>query len=103
MFAESPRLEHSDTARCLKVDIKRYRDYSRFRVAMNNSGALTTLEYLNDYLLQNVWFSVQVTLPAGSYSILFEKQTLGTYASPSQYIGIDNVQIESGPCNGGKH
>lgn len=23
MFAESPRLEHSDTARCLKVDIKR--------------------------------------------------------------------------------
>ena len=100
-YVESPYLDDSQTERCLQFDMIRVNNRNRFRVTQNSSGALTTLEYFNDVIIQDIWMPIQVTLPAGSYRILFESQfELDTDSASS--LAIDNIIILPGACPEGK-
>ena len=79
----------------------RANSFNRFRVARNISGHLETLEYLNDILFQNVWLPVQIQLPTGSYSILFESQ-MDKKSDSASALAIDNVRIIPGTCSDGE-
>ena len=101
-YAESPHLENSTSARCLHFEMIRMNNRNRFRVSQNSSGELTTLEYLNDVIVQDVSVPVQVSLPPGSYGILFESQSDLEMHSASS-LAIDNIIIRPGACPDGKN
>ena len=100
-FAESPTLSTSADNRCLKFDFIRVNNNNRFRIARNSSGDLITLKYFNDILFQNFWIPLQVPLPAGRYSVVFESQS-DSDSNSATSLAFDNVKVFPRPCYEGK-
>ncbi|KAK3586776.1 hypothetical protein CHS0354_016951 [Potamilus streckersoni] len=91
-YAESPSRRYNRKS-CL-----RYRYYQEgvgwHRVAANFSNFLSDVVLFSDSLRAKQWTKVQVNLPMGEYSTIFEFNT----DSSSSDARIDDVEILDGPC-----
>ena len=102
-YVESPILENMIGENCLVFNMIRVNNFNWFRVSKNNTGQLTTLEYLNDVVFQHFWLPVKVQLPPGSYSLVFEQIAETTFESSVSSLAIDSIRINAGPCVEGKY
>ena len=95
MFAETPTTRIAEIS-CLTFTMLRDFNDNLFRVLLNDSNDLQELHNYHMYKSQGLLHAIQLELPIGNYSLLFESQQID---KDTTYIIVDEVSVASGTCN----